>query len=97
MKSLRKGLEVGKIYDQEIKPDNDFVQLFGNKPAKNFYEVKEYQIKKFLRGEIVKIEPSSTLERGFVILLYKKIPIAVGRYNGEEIKSTVKRQRRIPG
>lgn len=97
MKALRKGLEVGKIYDQEIKPDNDFVQLFGKNPAKNFYEVKEYQIKNFLRGEIVKIEPGSTLERGFVILLYKKIPIAVGRYNGEEIKSTVRRQRRIPG
>ena len=96
MKALRKGLEVGKIYNKEIKPDNDFVQLFGKTATKNYYEVKEYQIQKFLRGEIVRIEPGSSLESGFVILLYKKIPIAVGRYNGKEIKSTVKRQRRIP-
>ncbi len=96
MKTLRKGLEIGKIYDQEIKPDNDFIQLFGRTPAKNFYEVKEYQIKRFLRGEIVRIEPGSLLERGFVMLLYKNTPIAIGRYNGKEIKSTVKRQRRIP-
>ena len=96
MKSIRKGLEIGKIYNREIKPDNDFVQLFGKIPAKNFYEVEEHQIKKFLRGEIVKLNSNRLLERGFVILLYKKFPIAVGRFNGEEIKSTVRRQRRIP-
>ncbi|MGB3341224.1 MAG: RsmB/NOP family class I SAM-dependent RNA methyltransferase [bacterium] len=96
MKSIRKGLEIGKIYNHEIKPDNDFVQLFGKIPAKNFYEVEEYQIKKFLRGEIVKVDSNRSLEKGFIILLYKKFPIAAGRFNGKEIKSAVKRQRRIP-
>jgi NOL1/NOP2/sun family putative RNA methylase len=96
IKPVRKGLEVGKIYDREIKPDNDFVQLFGKDPAKNYYEVKEYQLKKILRGEILKIGNDPSLERGFVVLLYKKNPIAVGRYNGKEMKSAVKRQRRLP-
>lgn len=96
MKALRKGLEVGIIYGQEIRPDNDFIQLFGDKPGKNYYDVKGYQVNRFLKGEVVKTGPRTSLERGFVILLYKNIPIAVGRYNGKEIKSTVKRQRRIP-
>ena len=96
MKAIRRGLEVGKIYDQEIKPDNDFVQLFGNNPVRNSYEVKELQMKKFLRGEIVKVNPTPGFEKGFVILSYKKLPIAIGRFNGKEIKSAVKRKRRIP-
>ena len=96
MKAIRKGLEVGKIYGQEIKADNDFVQLFGKDPTRNFYETKEDEMKKFLRGEIVKVNPTAHLEKGFIILSYKKAPIAIGRYNGKEIKSAVKRERRIP-
>lgn len=96
MKTIRKGLEIGKIYNHEIKPDNDFVQLYGNSPTKNFYEVKEHQIKKFLRGGIVRVHSNRSLEKGFIILVYKKIPVAVGRFNGREIKSAIKRERRIP-
>ncbi len=96
VKTLRKGLEVGKIYDQEIKPDNDFVQLFGRRARQNCYEVKEWQLKKFLNGQTIRMPPQHTIERGFVIVTFKQLPMAVGRYNGRELKSAVKRERRVP-
>lgn len=96
MKAIRKGLEFGKIYGQDIKPDNDFIQLFGKKANRNFYEIKEWQLKKFLKGETVKINFQSGISDGFIIVTYKKLPIAIGKYNGKEIKSEVKRERRTP-
>ncbi len=96
VKTVRKGLELGKIYGQDIKPDNDFVQLFGRKPMKNYYEMKEWQLKKFLKGETLRIHSQPGIEVGFIILTYKKLPVAIGRYNGKEVKSAVKRERRIP-
>lgn len=96
VKALRKGLEVGKIYDQDIKPDNDFVQLFGRKARQNYYEVKEWQLKKFLNGQTIRVPSQHTIEPGFVIVTFKKLPMAVGRYNGRELKSAVKRERRVP-
>lgn len=94
--AVRKGLEFGKIYDQDIKPDNDFVQLFGRAATRNVVDLKEWQLKKFLKGEIVKLSGSTNIEKGFLIVRYKDLPIGVGRYNGKEIKSAVKRERRIP-
>jgi len=94
-KTLRKGLEFGKVYGNELKPDNDFVQIFAKQVNKNFYEMKEWEVKKFLKGESIGVRPYSDMNEGFVIVTYKKIPIAVGRYNGKEIKSAVKRERRI--
>jgi NOL1/NOP2/sun family putative RNA methylase len=96
VRTLRKGLEVGKIYDQEIKPDNDFVQLFGRNARRNCYEVKEWQLKKILNGQTIRVAPHRTVEPGFVIVTFKQLPVAVGRYNGKELKSSVKRERRIP-
>jgi len=95
VKAVRRGLEFGKIYGHDIKPDNDFIQLFGKKALRNFYEIKEWQLKKFLKGERLKIQPQSSLSDGFVIVVYKKLPVAVGRYHGNEIKSSVRRERRI--
>jgi len=95
VKAVRKGLEFGKIYGHDIKPDNDFIQLFGKKPLRNFYEIKEWQLKKFLKGETLKIPSQSSLSDGFVIVTYKKLPVAIGRYHGNEIKSAVRRERRI--
>jgi NOL1/NOP2/sun family putative RNA methylase len=96
IKAVRKGLEVGKIYGHEIKPDNDFIQLFGKDPVKNFYTIKEWQAKKIMEGNVLKIGEVPGLDRGFVVLMYKKLPVAMGRYNGTDIKSAVKRDRRIP-
>lgn len=96
IKTIRKGLEFAKIYGQEIKPDNDFIQVFGKKANRNYYEIKEYQLKKFLQGETVKIDSRPGISKGFVIVTYKKMPIAIGKYNGKEMKSEVKRERRIP-
>ncbi|GAI01340.1 unnamed protein product [marine sediment metagenome] len=89
-------MEFGKIYGQEIKPDNDLIQVFGKKANRNYYEIKEYQLKKFLQGETVKIDSRPGISKGFVIVTYKKMPIAIGKYNGKEMKSEVKRERRIP-
>jgi len=94
--AVRKGLEFGKIYDQQIKPDNDLVQLFGRDATRNAVDLKEWQLKKFLKGEIVKFSSRTNIERGFLIVRYKNLPIGVGRFNGKEIKSAVKRERRIP-
>lgn len=96
VRALRKGLEFGKVYDQEIKPDNDLIQLFGSYATRNRIEMKEYQVKKFMRGELVKIGPLPDVEKGFVIVCLDDLPIGMGKYNGTEIRSTVKRDRRIP-
>ncbi len=96
VKAVRKGLEFGKVYGEDIKPDNDFIQLFGRTPMRNFYEIKEWQLKKFLKGETLKIAHQSGMSEGFVIVTYKKLPVAIGRYHGKEIKSAVMRERRIP-
>ncbi|MCK4756415.1 NOL1/NOP2/sun family putative RNA methylase [candidate division WOR-3 bacterium] len=96
VKTIRKGLEFGKIYGQEIKPDNDLIQVFGKKANRNYYEIKEHQLNKFLKGETIMIDSRSGISNGFVIVTYKKMPIAIGKYNGKEIKSEVKRERRIP-
>jgi NOL1/NOP2/sun family putative RNA methylase len=96
VKALRRGLEVGKVYNQDMKPDNDFVQLFGRKAQHNCYDVKEWQLKKFLGGQTLRISSQYAIEPGFVIVTYTQLPMAVGRYNGREIRSAVKRERRIP-
>lgn len=33
--SIRKGLEFGRIYGNSLKPDNDFIQVFGREAKKN--------------------------------------------------------------
>ncbi len=96
VKALRKGLEVGKIYNQDIKPDNDFVQLFGRKAQRNCYELQEWHLKKFLNGQTLRISVPRTIDPGFVIITFRHLPVAVGRYNGREVKSAVKRERRVP-
>jgi NOL1/NOP2/sun family putative RNA methylase len=94
--ATRKGLEFGKIYNQEVKPDNDFVQIFGKQAKENAYEIEEWQLPKFLKGEIIKIHARSKPNKGFIIVTYKNLPIGVGRYNDKELKSEIKRERRIP-
>lgn len=89
---IRKGLEIGRIYGTNLKPDNDFVQIFGFGSKKNIVEVKEWELKKILRGESIK-RPNSFNE--FVIITYKNLPLSVGHVNKDEIKSNVKRSRRI--
>jgi NOL1/NOP2/sun family putative RNA methylase len=96
VKAVRRGLEFGKIYGQDVKPDNDFIQIFGKKPSRNFCDIKQWQLKKFLKGETLKIQSQPGLSEGFVIVTYKKLPVAIGRYHGNELKSAVRRERRIP-
>jgi NOL1/NOP2/sun family putative RNA methylase len=91
IKTLRQGLELGKVYGAEIKPDNDFVQIFGRTPARNFYEAGEAELVKFLRGEKIQ----SPAEPGFVIVTYKNLTVGVARANGRELKSAIERERRI--
>jgi NOL1/NOP2/sun family putative RNA methylase len=91
IKSLRRGLELGKVYGAEIKPDNDFVQIFGRRPARNFFEAGDEELKKFLRGE--KIEQPA--DPGFVIVSYQGLTVGVARANGRELKSAIERERRI--
>ncbi|MEO0136107.1 MAG: RsmB/NOP family class I SAM-dependent RNA methyltransferase [candidate division WOR-3 bacterium] len=90
--ALRKGLEVGKVYGGNLKPDNDFIQIFALEARKNTIEVKEWELKKLLRGESIKKQNGFG---EFVILTFKGIPVSVGHAHNDEIKSTVKRARRI--
>lgn len=94
--ALRKGLEFAKVYDHEIKPDNDLVQIFGSYATRNLVDLKEYQMEKFLRGEILKVGLLPNIEKGFIIVRFENLPVGTGKYNGEEIRSAVKRERRIP-
>jgi NOL1/NOP2/fmu family ribosome biogenesis protein len=94
-KAVRKGLEFGKIYRDEIKPDNDAVQIFARQAPQNVCAIKEYELKKFLKGERIGVPAVENMSKGFVIVMYKKLPIAIGRYDGREIKSEIKRERRI--
>ena len=89
--SLRRGLELGKVYGAEIKPDNDFVQIFGRRPPRNYFDAGDIELKRFLRGE--KIE--NPAEPGFVIVTYKNLAVGVARANGRELKSAIERERRI--
>ncbi len=92
-KSLRKGLELGRFYEKQLKSDNDFIQIFGNRPSKNFFRLNDWQVRKFMNGDIIKVR-DSRIEKGFVMLLYKDLPIGIGKFNGQEIRSTLKRERR---
>jgi NOL1/NOP2/sun family putative RNA methylase len=93
--AVRRGLEFGKVYGRQLKPDNDMVQLFGANAAKNVVDMKQRQVEKFLKGEIVNADDVRDVEKGFVIARFNGLPIGVGRYNGQEIKSAIKRERRI--
>ncbi|MBN2620920.1 NOL1/NOP2/sun family putative RNA methylase [candidate division WOR-3 bacterium] len=94
VKALRKGLEIGKIYDRILKPDNDFTQLFGRNAEKNVLDLKEHQLRKYLRGDMLKIGAIPNTDQEFIVLKYKNVPVGVGRYNGNELRSAVKRERR---
>ncbi len=96
LKPIRKGLELGKVYEQDLKPDNDFIQIFGNNASNNVYSIKDHELKGFLKGEIIKTGQHPGLNNGFIIINYKGLPIGIGRYNGRELKSSIKRERRIP-
>ena len=96
VKTLRKGLEFAKVYDQKIKPDNDLIQIFGRHATRNRISMKEYQVKRFMRGEMVKVGSVPDIEKGFVIVCLGNLPVGMGKYNGTEIRSAVKRERRIP-
>jgi len=88
---LRRGLELGRIYGHEIKPDNDFIQIFGRPAGRNVRDVGEGELKKFLRGERL----ADDAEPGFVIIRYDRLPVGIARANGRELKSAVARERRI--
>jgi NOL1/NOP2/fmu family ribosome biogenesis protein len=96
LRSFRKGLETGRIYNKILKPDNDFVQLFGRDARKNVVDLKEYQVQKYLKGDPVKAGSIPHIDHEFVILKYKGLPFGTGRYKGNTIRSAVKRDRRVP-
>lgn len=91
--SIRKGLEIGRIYGNRLKPDNDFVQIFGKDAKKNILGIEEWQLKKFLRGDNIKKVANSLDE--FVIVKFNNLPIGIGHFNKNEIKSSIKPARRI--
>ena len=92
-RALRKGLELGKFHNRDLKPTNDFIQLFGSRPKKKFLQLSEWQVKKFMNGDKIKLN-TREIAKGFVILLYKNLPIGIGKFNGQELRSTLKRERR---
>ncbi len=89
---IRKGLEIGRIYNNNLKPDNDFIQIFGTNARKNVIEVKEWELRKILKGESIKNQDSLG---EFVIIAFRGLPMSIGHFNNSEIKSTIKPARRI--
>lgn len=92
----RKGLEFGREYDHEPKPDNDMVQIFGAAATRNTIDMDETSIRKFLRGELVGVGPVPGAAPGFVIVRYRDLAVGVGRYNGRDVKPAIRRERRTP-
>lgn len=90
---IRKGIEIGRIYGNNLKPDNDFIQIFGKDAKKNILEINEWQLKKFLKGENIKKYANGSGE--FVIVKFNNLPIGIGHFSNNEIKSTIKPARRI--
>ncbi len=97
LRPLRRGIELGRIYESEIKPDNDAIQLIGRNASINVYNIKDHELRPFLQGGTIKPDRPSGIDPGFVIVKYRGLPIGIGRYNGQEFKSSIKRARRIPG
>jgi len=95
LKTRRRGLELARVYGEDIKPDNDLIQIFGMHATKNIIDLEAAQLRKFLRGEIVSIGSVSGIDNGFVIVRFNGLPVGTGKYNGSELRSTVKRERRI--
>lgn len=94
IKPLRKGLEIGKIHDHVLKPDNDFVQVFARDATRGCYAANDRELNLFLGGAKI---PAGDREPGFVIVTYRQIPVGVGRCDGRDIKSEIRRSRRTPG
>jgi NOL1/NOP2/fmu family ribosome biogenesis protein len=92
--AIRKGLEFGRIYGRDLKPDNDFVQLFGADAVRNVIDMKEWQVTRFLKGETVEVKDVPNTGKGFVIIRYNGLPVGVGKYNESEVRSAIKRERR---
>ncbi len=95
VKTKRKGLEFGKLYGRVLKPDNDLVQLCASSATKNVVDMKEWQVNKFLKGDVIKTGRVSGIEKGFVIVRHANLPLGIAKYNGSEMKSAVKRERRV--
>ncbi|MGQ9465934.1 MAG: NOL1/NOP2/sun family putative RNA methylase [bacterium] len=91
--SIKKGLEIGRIYSNSLKPDNDFIQIFGREAKKNILGINEWQLKKFLKGESIKKFANGLDE--FVIVKFNNLPIGIGHFNKNEIKSSIRPTRRI--
>ncbi|UCD20258.1 MAG: hypothetical protein JSU64_03725, partial [candidate division WOR-3 bacterium] len=91
---IRRGLEFGKVYGGELKPDNDMVQIFGVNATKNVVDMEGDHAVRFLRGEVLMTGNLIDVEKGFLIARLKGLPLGVGRYNGNVIKSTIRRDRR---
>jgi NOL1/NOP2/sun family putative RNA methylase len=92
--AIRKGLEFGRIYGRDLKPDNDFVKLFGADAVRNVIDMKEWQVTRFLKGETVEVKDVPNTGKGFVIIRYNGLPVGVGKYNESEVRSAIKRERR---
>ncbi len=96
LKTRHRGLEFAKMYGHDIKPDNDMIQIFGSHATKNIIDLQLFQLKKFLRGEIIRIGSLPGIDNGFVMVRFKGLPVGTGKYNGTDLRSAVKRERRIP-
>ncbi|UCF71376.1 MAG: NOL1/NOP2/sun family putative RNA methylase [candidate division WOR-3 bacterium] len=92
---IRRGLEFGKVYDGELKPDNDMAQIFGMNATKNVVDMEGDRAVRFLRGEVLRTGNLIDVEKGFLIARLKGLPLGVGRYNGNVLKSTIRRDRRV--
>jgi NOL1/NOP2/fmu family ribosome biogenesis protein len=95
LRAFRKGIEIGKIYNEALKPDNDFAQLFGWHARENMIPLKEYQLKKYLKGDVLKLGVIPDVKQEYVIVIYNNLPVGSGRYNGKVLRSAVKRERRV--
>lgn len=94
LRTIRRGIKIARIFTYTTKPTTNGMQIFGREVKKNKIELKEEDALRFCRGEKIKIEERK-VEKGFVVVFYKNLPLGVGLYKEGELKSQVPRARRI--
>lgn len=68
------------------KPSFDFAQTYGKFCTKGFLELSRSQILSFFQRELLTFSELD-LDRGYILIKYKKLFIGVGFYDGESLTS----------
>lgn len=92
LRAIRLGLEAGRIHEDGLRLDPDFVQLFGGAAQGRRVDLTDDEFRQYLRGGTFR---RAGLSPGYLILTWKGIPVGSGRCRGDLVKSSLARDRRL--